>query len=624
MKADSPAGQWMARVKEAGAADFPALMAEMEAFLKNSREYFAWEAARGWLLGRWIEKDAAGAADFVARKIKESPDDESLGSQLGLLLGEMDPAKAVEILAGPHKGQLGKYFEKAVMRAMASAWPAQFLALGTATGGDTWKNNQSRALSALAAADPQAAVADWTAAGGKSISGLAVITAAWAERNPAETRAWVESLETPEARHAGLNSWLGVLAKSDPRTALRELSKLEQQQKQSATDASTGSPPVPALRFDYARREVLAALARQSLGPALEAWKAMETPGQPQNGNAEGGKEENPDKDISQALAAAAKSQFPDEAGALLKALAALTPADADSRGRDRAALLAKELLRAKADAWPTAVRLEAAQLILADASAGTYRDIVNGWLTRTLHSDPDRLGPFVAALPENLRSGMAAQLLTNPDRQQTDFVRKVTASVPPEDWQPVFGTRLAMRPAENADFVAALPITPKTSLARSQFAGEWGREDPAAAAQWVAALPPDAGSIQAARGLADAWGRYDETAASAWASTLPPGPQRDGAALGLAASVSVSEPESAWQWAASIGDPPLRADAMFNVASAWGNQAPPEFRAAFTEALDQGGYTGATKARFLQALEQAPTSPAVAPAGSSSTTPVQ
>jgi hypothetical protein len=169
-------------------------------------------------------------------------------------------------------------------------------------------------------------------------------------------------------------------------------------------------------------------------------------------------------------------------------------------------------------------------------------------------------------------------------------------------------GRQLGQMPDASNSLMSGLPVNAMTDQARMGFAQTWAKQDPQAAANWTATLPPDA-AVQAARGVADAWAGYDDTAASAWVAGLPQGQLRDGAALGLAASVAAAEPEAAWKWAASVSNSELSADAYVNVARHWGSNAPAEFRAAFSAALDAAGpaYAGDIKAKFLRELDKPP-----------------
>jgi hypothetical protein len=615
VNADSPAGKWLAKVRRAGPSDFPALMEELDALDQQLQNSQFREKATGLLLSLWITQDADGAAAFVAERIRGKVDLTSLSSQFGTILGEMDPAKVLAVFNGRHAAELGLFFETAVMRSMATAWPREYLAFeaDSPAGSPEWRDQRSRAFAALAAVDPRAAVEAFTRLGSQAPAEMAALTKAWAERNPAEARAWVNSLESPGLRRAGHHAWLAALAKSDPQAALRELSGLDLGEWKPADGGWTPNPEAP-----DSRREVLTALAGQNLGSALEAWNLLaDSEVLPKQGD---GYKLPPDTEISQVIAKAAAARLPDDPASVVKAMEAMSGAGAggDAAARERVTVLTNEILRLKSESWPLATTLEAARmLMLAPGSDSTStKAVVERWLHRAVAENPELAGNFVKELTEARRSGAVAGLLSIPGLDPA-FARNLALSVPAEDWSPAFGSILAAaNPSESADLMASLPFNVRTSLAQSLFARDWARRDPFAASQWVAGLPPDSSSRSAAEGLAMAWGGYDETAASQWASSLPPGPVRDGAALGLASSVSELEPDSAWQWAASVSDPFLKAGAMCDVARAWGNEAPPEFRAAFDTALDQGGYPAAAKAEHLKSLDQPPAGKPLPPAG--------
>lgn len=586
---------WMRRVKSADVSRFPALMDEFTERATEDGAFAELEAARAWLFSRWIEKDLADAVEFVASR---KGDQVALGRQFGWVLGEMDAGQALEVLAGPLAGSMGGFFVKSVLRSMATNWPREFLAMNMESTAKEWKSSLPYALRALAAEDPRAAAEAWTSQGEGLQWAAAAIIEAWGGKNPAEARGWVESLEDPAARLAGRHAWLNGLAKQDPQAALRGLLEMR-----ADFEVNKSGSFVAEAKYPDGRTEVIRALAKQSAGAALEGWKAMKAAGLLPNLK---GADFSPEGNIIQAISEVLARKLPGDPAPLMKALQALFPVDPDADAGDRERILSvrKGIWDQKFTSFSSASALEAARL-LSNADPKTFAWLISKCIGRVASHDPSEVGPLLAALPEMQRGDIASKAMRGLQRDQMAARQAIMAGVPPGDWRPQFGNMLAAKPEANADLIASLPDTAEASMARSDFAGNWGRADPAAAGRWVAGLPATAGSTQAARGLMEAWGSYDEIAASTWANILPPGPVRDGAALGLAASLSALDPDAGWRWAASIGDPVLRVDAMFNVATKWGDEAPPEFRTALSTALDGGGYRGAAKKQMLSALDE-------------------
>lgn len=589
----SPMAGWMRRVKAADVSGFPALMGELDERSGRDTPDPGLQEARAWLLSLWIERDVAGAAEFVASRKEDLA---GLGTQFGLVLGETDAGKAMEVLAGPLAGSMGDYFVKSVMRSVATNWPREFLTMDFKSKSKDWQAHLPSALKALAAEDPRGAAEAWTNLGEETRWAAAAIIEAWVGRNPAEARRWVESMQDPAARLAGRHAWLNGLVKQDPQAALRRILEMGDslKGKQSGREETD---------YPDARTELIRVLSHESAGAALEAWKTMKDAGLVPNVEI-GPSSPSPESNIRQVISEVLARKLPDDPAQLRKALESLVPGNTDAGERERLAMVKSDIWGQKIRSFSSASALEAARFLSQDDPKTNAGNIIE-CIKNVASHDPSVVGPLLAELPEKQRSDIAVKALWGIQPDQVAAVQAIIASVPPAYWRPEFGSRLAARPEANADFMAGLPDTPKTGMARSNFAGEWGRADPATADQWVAGLPSTAGSTQAARGLMESWGSYDETAASSWANTLPPGPVRNGAALGLAASVSALEPDSGWQWAASIGDPVMRADAMAHVATKWGNEAPPEFRAAFSAALDAGGYTGGVKTKLLLPLDE-------------------
>lgn len=607
----SPAGKWMARVKAAAPGDFAALLEELDVTLPKTTAWQSRDAAQKWLLGLWISQDADAAVAYVADK-----KDEFLGSSLGLVLGSVAPDKVAAVLSGPHKADFGQYFPSAVLCALAGTNPGAFLKLDPKIAGGASSQHWPRAIAAMAAADPVAAAEAWTSRGGKASGAkqaLFSVVWEWQQRDPAAARQWVEGLADDTSSHLARHAWLGAMARKDPRGAMKELAGID------AGDflpgKGRGSSYPPEFNPSDARVEIAAALARESLPEALaaaeEMAKTIKAPPKKEGAGDAFSTNDNPLAAMHQGIVKAGASSLPDVPALLIGALKELAarsshPGDSPSGAMQ----LQEDFFQEKMSGWNTGTTLEAIRLLVTDAGAsGTSHQTVLALVKKAAAADPGAAVAFLSTLPESQRAELARDVFNNVTDENAALLKTVAQQMPADHWTGPMGQRMAGEPLEFATTVAALPDTPQAGLARNAFASQWAKKDPNAAAQWIATLPQASSSTEAARGLADSWARFDDTAASAWAASLPTGHARDGAALGLAAAVAATEPEAAWQWAASISNPTLSADAFWNVARHWGNEAPVDFRAAFSAALDRGGYTGDIKAMALRDLEKPPAS---------------
>ncbi len=520
------------------------------------------------------------------------------------MLGSVAPRKVEAILNGPLGESCGKYFASAVMHSLSAADPREYLRVAEKPDAKSPPRYWARALAALAATDPQGAVAEWSRWGTKrrGKNALSAILGAWVQQDASAARQWVESEDDANTRRTAQHAWLSVLSRYDLATARRTMSENfwfvggigggEDQDMQSLCV------------------EIAAATARQDLPAALEDLLAVRLAINQSRETAEylKGQPESLDPCVAmrRAIVEAAAASLPDEPAALFAALENLrAKAGAVLDGSMEGDLILGKMRNRDAATVLETARMGAERL----QATGETQLWAQEWLPRLISSaagsDPAATVEFISTLPPDVRGLFASTALGSFSETDPALIARAAGFLTANECNGALGQQLAIAPQATASIVAALPVNINTGEARSAFAGSWARRDPAAAAQWVAALPPDAGSAQAARGVTDAWARYDDTAASAWAASLPQGPARDGAALGLAASTAAAEPESAWQWAASISDARLSAQAFGSVARLWGNEAPPEFRAALSAAMDRGGYDAESRESCLRALNQ-------------------
>jgi hypothetical protein len=594
----SAEGKWMDRVRKAEAEDFAALLDDLDTTFPKGVNFEARDAAQKWLLGLWIARDPDAAAEYVAAK-----KDDLLGCSFGLVLGSVAPGKVEAVINGPLGNSFGKYFDSAVMRSLSATDPREYLRQADKPDAKSPPRYWARALDALAATDPQAAVTEWsrwgTKGGGKEA--LPSLLGVWVQQDASAARKWVESLENPETRRLAQHAWLGALARQDLDTARRTLAEMGWLVGDEKQDMS--ADPRGAIAAATARQDLPAALADLAAVDALIQKSHEMTEflnGQP--GSLD------PRTTMRRAIVEAAAASLPDEPAALYAALDNLRTGN----GAAWDAAMENDLILRKMRNKDAATMLEAARIGAERLQAAGETNLwTHDWLPNLVsdaaRSDPAATVEFLSTLPAELRSVFAGTAFSTLEKADPAVLARAATFVPAHAWTSQMGQQFARAPQQTASAVAVLPVSPQTGMARHAFAEAWTRNDPDAAAQWIATLPPDAGTTEAARGVAAAWAGYDDTAASAWVASLPQGHARDGAALGLAATIGATEPEAAWHWADSISDATRSSDAFWNVARQWGNEAPPEFRAAFSAALDAAGYGGDIKAKALSDLDKPP-----------------
>jgi hypothetical protein len=596
---DSPPENWMARVKSAAPGDYAALLEEVGALFPGHSSGKR-EAAQKWLLGMWIARDAEAAGACVMEK-----NDALLSGQFAMMLARVAPEK-VEAFS---KGLLRyKYDLLAIaFRALAETDPRAFLKLKPEDAGAHWARHWPRAIRTLAADDPAAAAAVWTGygmTGPASEEMLFAIVHAWQTRDPQALRRWMEGLENAEHRRLAQHAWLGALAKKDPAAALRELDK---------TDPGPWLPDRSGAQD--ARRAILTALARESPAAAIAELERLQSTiklnepvkasaaavsDDPFAGDSDPAEERRlAAQELRQAVMEAIAPGLPRDPAQLLSALRKMAQDSSLSEADQR------NLAGLKAREWNPATTVEALRLLLPDhAKYDPLGESLRDNLVRNLtHLDPELSVAFFASLPEAQRKEIAWDLFSSLNQNDAESMLKMAPHLPEDRWSAYIARSLAKVPEEAKGFIENLSANGNTSDVFSDFAGTWGRSDPAAAAQWLLTLPGE-GPHHAALGLAAEWAVYDDVAASDWVDSLPQGLTRDGAVRGLVRGIASTDPEAAWKWAASISKYQA-ARAYGEVARWWGNEAPPEFVAALTEAMKDGD--GSDREAALENLKRPP-----------------
>lgn len=600
--ADSPTGRWMRRAAAAGTADFPALLAEIEALFPDAGSHDAKEAARRWLLGLWMATDVDAAAAFVGH-----PEDKDLQLAFGELLCRVAPESVERFLDSPGKDLLGWAGHEQLLLTLADLDPAAYFRMMPGNL-DASEARQAAAMQ-LAKTDPLAAADAWLTRGVgavQELSSLATIADSWMERDPEGMGRWVKALMEKTGsdvlpdflmvpvRHI----WISALARKDLEAARRELAELNWGPWNS-TLTGEGFKSVDA------RAGIIAAMAGQDLGSALAEWKRMMT----ENAMPRlqiGGTVPDVPTQVSDAIAGNLIRVLPEDAAHFLPALQKLT-AGADHTN-PMLGYVEQSILETRIQGWSTGDKLEAARL-LATGQPGRVE---------MLRQIFDSLGPGITpevmtsliSLPAEARGILGQRFIESKLWDQKSYRDQLVNAIPVDSWSENLGVMLGRKSTVQAsvEVMDSLPENAATALARQGFAGEWARNDPEAAAAWLATLPQSAaGTAQAALGLAQKWAGYDETSASGWVDSLPAGPARDGAAAGLASSLMSVDANAAWQWADSVADPGWKVEALTRVARQWGNGAPEEFRAGFATALSRAGVAADAQAQALDLLNKAP-----------------
>ncbi len=611
--ADSPRGVWMAGVKNAAPTDFPKLLEQWEALFPLGEGDLEGrpEHALRWLLGMWVVKDPEGFLRVVtAPSYREDPDGFlrpvttpffEYPTQAAQVLVQFMPAKAAELLFGPERAKLDRFFARDAVQELAARQPELYLKMdpdGTidvTPGFGSADGDWFTAVANLAKTDPVAAgnaCLRWKRENDpNSLSrALKAVAAAW-KTGEASLAEWVNGIEDPKLRNYAQHARLAALAEQDPRAALAELDAVRLEE----TDGLD------------APREILKQLAKADLVVALKLVKEVEgfvakfdwhdfaetsaedevkmkgNPFSRLNPRGYSGEDEVENNGVRHAVLYAAVKNLPDDPTRFFGALQQLRAdmGDGDSawqRGVEGA------LLRLKCDDWSADACLTAAGLWVAESDGKQADPTLSELAARAARADPEQALAALGQLPEAARPAFAGEIIKRLPAANAAQRIALFGQLNAAQWDSELGTSLGGSPADYAPVIAALPAA-TTLGARQAFMEQWGEQDPEAAAQWLASLPNDAAAQPAAAGLATAWADYDKDAVSAWATTLPAGPVRDGAAASLAGSFAVRQPDEAWQWASSIADPPTRAEALTSVGYRWRSKAPEAFRVEMAKA---------------------------------------
>jgi hypothetical protein len=586
---ESAQGIWMAKVKVAGATDFPALMEEWERLFADADEFEGPpEDALRWILGEWVVKDPDGFFRVASDDSGFSYQD-TAGEVLAMLLPE---EAAKRLLGSVPLGGLGVCFIDALAEHRPGLYFAHFPD-GSIDGNDFVSDKWLKAVSAFARVDPLAAgnvCLRCVQRGGDpqlQCGAMVAVAAAWRGGKPTLAE-WVAGIENPQLRNLAAHARLQALAQQDPQAAAKELfaMKLEDygdgpgavlaelakvdlpkalRLLQKAEADSAGSDITEGDPFAEKTPESLAAEAAAK-GKALAANPFAHP---------------NP-VSIEVLVVSAATKSLPDDPAKFLEELGKLRATMGDSDWQRK---IEGQMIAYKASRWSAEECLAVAKLWT--SSPGEDGGAIGALAYRAVSDDPGKVAAQIESLPAPARGVFARRALQELPREASPDP-KLISLLGAADWT-FMGGQLALHADAYAPVIAVLP--PETTVgARADFMETWARLDPQAAAQWLGSLLANSALAVSAKDLARGWAAYDNEAAAAWASELPAGPAFEGAASGMVDGLLRFFPADAFAWAMKIKDPAQRVDALSKLRSVPDGRAPDGVAAALAEARRAAG----------------------------------
>ncbi len=518
--------EWEAlrRAHGAGAADFPALYAE----IKGMKDTLRRRAFRSVLLAEWAALDPRAALAFLHQA------DHGMAAQLMREWLRLDPQAAIEGLLA--SGEKGREDLRGLLSDIARAAPERLAEVAALLpkSNSRWDTTAQDAFAIFAAKDPEAARAAAQALRGPLRGqALAGVANALGESDGAGTLAWAQTLPAGEERDAVLKAALIGWAKSNPTAALGKLDLVPPGGDEMAYASDAGA-------------QVLREAAKRDWNSTVAWLKA--NPGKLGRASLDGLQNV-----MSERLTA-------DPAGTM-HAL----------RGYDMqelSAVLGNALLNdgyAKRDAiwnWldeqPPSAFANAARASVLSAVA---------W------KEPDAAFALLEALPDDAGGREAldksASSLLNGGLTMgrfEDLLAKASPNLRSHLVQAAFQNggyfSSGQNPVTWSGLIDELPIERRRE-ATLVLARGWANLDPEAAIQWATSLSAPAereGAIATAAGV---WASKEPYEAAEWIDKLPAGGSRDHATLSLVSAIAQHAPESAWTWALSIGDHQQRMEAL-------------------------------------------------------------
>jgi hypothetical protein len=558
--ADSLFADWMTRAEGAGNHDFPGLLEELaRLFPGDAGVDGKTMAATRWLLGLWVLKDGEAAVAFVSAQ-----SDPDLKAALGEALARVDPAKALNLLAGRIKNGPDRCMDQAIANRLAVTDPEAFLKLDPSC----WGNEApvAAAFAALAKPDPAKAVALWESLRGTPDfpvkKSLYLLMDSLVSGDSTAARAWAEKLADPTERRMASHTWLAALARRDPRAALREMKDMDLGDFQDPASVESIRLGLPG-DFGDGRAAVFLSLARLNRTEGLAALREL------LDSNPSLNFDKSPffDKSylFSQLVEVSREHmlRYPDDPDSFLDALKGSITDETDPDSRE---VLQLAYLREQLQGRSAAFALELAKRRALELSAktgppeGKPDDALVEMLEHAAESDPEAVLGVMDQMPVRERQQVADQMSDGILLADVDILGRILPWQSAGHWQKVVDTyvgRLSSSPEKLQEMAPSFAaLTGEVAVpAVTFFSQMWAQEDPVQTLNWAMSLPQE--TLPAAVGGAvQSWMKSDDAAASEWADALPAGPVRDAAAAGLTKALFEYDLPSAMAWAGSISDP--------------------------------------------------------------------
>ena len=143
----------------------------------------------------------------------------------------------------------------------------------------------------------------------------------------------------------------------------------------------------------------------------------------------------------------------------------------------------------------------------------------------------------------------------------------------PSEELTSLVRRRAALRPAEAAAWVQALPEGAVKTGLLEDVAIVWAEKDPGEALKWASGLPAGENRQVAVCAIGYEAARGEPTNALMAALALESGPARNQLILHVVSQWAVTDPGAALQWVETVKEGGLRDELFANMAAAWAKQ---------------------------------------------------
>ncbi|MES2466000.1 MAG: hypothetical protein V4675_01765 [Verrucomicrobiota bacterium] len=597
----------MTRAEAASNHDFPGLLEELaRLFPGDAGVDGKTMAATRWLLGLWALQDGDAAVAFVSAQ--SYPD---VKAALGEALARVDPAKALNLLAGRIKNGPNWNMDQAMANRLAVSDPEAFLKLDRSAWGT--EAPVAAAFAALAKRDPAKAVARWESLRGTpdfpEKKSLYLMMDALVSGDAAAARSWAEKLPDPDQRRMASHAWLVALARSDPRAALRELNGMDLGDFQ---DSASGEAIRVGLPSDYGdgRAAVVLSLSKLSRREGLAAWQKL-------LGFNSGTSFEK--SYLLVQLVEVSRDQmvpYPEDPASFLSALEDSIADETDPDSRDTLQLVyLREQLQGRSAAF--ALELAKRRALELSAKTGSPEGKPDSALVEMLdhvaESDPGAMLDVMDQMPVRERQKVADDIWEHILLDDVEVLGRALLWQSAGRWGKLVDTYvgyLSSSPEKLQDMAPSFAaLSGEVAIPAITFYTQmWAQEDPVQTLNWAMTLPPE--TLPAAVGGAvQSWMKSDDSAASEWADALPAGPVRDAAAAGLTKALFEYDLPSAMAWAGSISDPAAATLILEKLAQDFSWRDNGEFKQLLPATLDRLGASPGQRKAVSDAMLPVPES---------------